>query len=73
MLSKPASIFMWNKFPLKQVLKSIESKSEYTFFYNDAEIDMNRKVTVQANNERIDVILSKILPDCKCVVENSKD
>lgn len=58
--------------PLKQVLKSIESKSEYTFFYNDAEIDMNRKVTVQANNERIDVILSKILPDCKCVVENRK-
>ena len=39
--------------PLKQVLKSIESKSEYTFFYNDAEIDMNRKVTVEADNERI--------------------
>ena len=58
--------------PLKQVLKSIESKSEYTFFYNDAEIDMNRKVTVQADNERIDVILSQILPDCKCVVENRK-
>lgn len=58
--------------PLKQVLKTIESKSVYTFFYNDKEIDANRMVSIQANNERIDVILAKILPDCKCVVEHKK-
>lgn len=57
---------------IKQVLKMIESKSEYTFFYNNAEIDVNRKVTIQVSNERIDVILAKILPDCKSVVENKK-
>ena len=57
---------------IKQVLKTIESKSVYTFFYNDAEIDVNRKVSIQANNERIDAILAKILPNCKPVVENKK-
>lgn len=58
--------------PIKQVLKTIESKSVYTFFYNDAEVDVNRKVTIRVSNERIDVILSKILPNCKSVVENKK-
>ena len=57
---------------LKQTLKIIESKSEYTFFYNDSEVDVNRKITLKANNERLDMILSKILPDNKWIVENKK-
>ena len=55
---------------LKEVLKVIESKSEFTFFYNDKVIDMNRKVSIIARNERISDILDKILIGCSYSVEN---
>lgn len=57
---------------IKEVLKEIEKQSEYTFFYNDLSIDMNRKVDVNANEKRIDEILSVILPNCTFKVENKR-
>lgn len=57
---------------VKSALKEIESKSEFTFFYNDAEFDMNRKVSIHVKDERIDNILLRLLPDSKHVVENKK-
>lgn len=32
-----------NQKTLKEVLKTIEQKSEYTFFYKDADCDVNKK------------------------------
>lgn len=49
---------------VKEVLKGIENKSEFTFFYNDKEVDTNRKVSVEANNQSISEILTTILPNC---------
>jgi TonB-linked SusC/RagA family outer membrane protein len=55
---------------LKQVFKEIESKTEYTFFYNDEVIDLDRIVNVQANKETIESILNKVLINCTFKIEN---
>lgn len=57
---------------VKDVLKEIESKTEYTFFYNDAEVDTERRVDVQAQNERLDAVLARIMPNNKIVVDNKR-
>lgn len=55
---------------LKQVFKEIESKTEYTFFYNDEVIDLDRVVDVQANKETIENILNKVLKNSTFRIEN---
>ncbi|MDR0750052.1 MAG: TonB-dependent receptor [Tannerellaceae bacterium] len=55
---------------LKQVFREIESKTEYTFFYNDEVIDLDRIVNVQANKETIESILNKVLTSCTFKIEN---
>lgn len=55
---------------LKEVLKVIESKSEFTFFYNDNVVDMDRKVSVVVQNESVTSILDKILVNCTYTVED---
>jgi len=57
---------------LKQALKEIENKTEFTFFYNDDAIDINRKITLNVKDKRIDEILSDILVNCSYTVENKK-
>lgn len=57
---------------IKQALKEIEKLSDYTFFYNDAEIDTERKVDIQFDNEPVDVILSTILPNVSYAVDKKK-
>ncbi len=57
-------------FPLKQVFKEIESKSDFTFFYNDQAIDVARTVEIQVKNETVGNILDRILTDCNYVIEN---
>ena len=46
---------------LSDVFKEIESNSEFHFFYNSNEIDLTRKVTVNASDSKIDEILNSIL------------
>jgi len=55
---------------LKQVFKEIESKTEYTFFYNDEVIDLDRVVDVHANKETIESILNNVLVNCSYRIEN---
>lgn len=57
---------------VKEVLKGIESKSEFTFFYNDKAVNTNRIVSINAENKRIDEILAIILPGYSYRVENKK-
>lgn len=45
---------------VKEVIKEIENSSEFIFFYLDKSIDLNRKVSVNAQNERIDAILDQL-------------
>ena len=39
---------------VKDVLKGIESRSEFTFYYNDKVINTNKRVTVNAEDIGID-------------------
>lgn len=55
---------------VKEVLKGIESKSEFTFFYNDKVINTSRKVSLDADNKSISDILAILLPDCNFRIEN---
>lgn len=45
---------------VKEVIKEIENSSEFIFFYLDKSIDLNRKVSINAQNERIDAILDQL-------------
>lgn len=46
--------------PISEVLKTIEKKSGYEFFYNDAAFDRNRKVSVNAEETDVLKILETI-------------
>jgi TonB-linked SusC/RagA family outer membrane protein len=48
---------------VKEVLGQIEEKSEFYFLYNNQLIDVERKVNVEVQNEKVDVILSKLFDD----------
>ena len=48
---------------VKEVLGQIEEKSEFYFLYNNELIDVERKVNLEVQNEKVDVILSKLFND----------
>ncbi|WAC42372.1 TonB-dependent receptor [Pedobacter sp. SL55] len=49
--------------PLKEVLKLIESKTDYVFFYNDANIDVTQKVNVNVKQKPLTQVLNEVLPN----------
>lgn len=48
---------------VKDVLNQIEEQSEFYFLYNNQLIDVDRKVSLQVQNEKIEGILSKLFED----------
>ena len=46
---------------VKEAFKLIEKKSEFVFFYNEDYIDANRKVSINATDEKIEIILNELL------------
>ena len=55
---------------VKEVLKKIENSSEFTFFYNDEIIDVDKRVTLNAEDLSISDILTTILPNCSYKISN---
>jgi TonB-linked SusC/RagA family outer membrane protein len=45
---------------LKSVLEEIEDKSDFFFLYSEKVVDVNRKVSIDAQDEPIETILSKL-------------
>jgi TonB-linked outer membrane protein, SusC/RagA family len=45
---------------VENVLKSIENQSAFTFFYNTTQVDVERKVSISANNEDVLTVLDKV-------------
>lgn len=45
---------------VKEVINEIENSSEFIFFYLDKSIDLNRKVSINAENKKIDTILDQL-------------
>ena len=52
--------FEYNNQTVKEVIREIEQTSEYIFFYLDNSVDLNRKVSVKADNEQVEKILDQI-------------
>ncbi|MDR1172816.1 MAG: TonB-dependent receptor [Bacteroidales bacterium] len=48
---------------IRDVLKVIENQTEYTFFYNDAFLDLNRSVKVSQRNIEVGALLNSIFKD----------
>ncbi|MBE0653109.1 MAG: carboxypeptidase-like regulatory domain-containing protein, partial [Bacteroidales bacterium] len=46
---------------VSEVLKTIEEQSEFVFFYQDQQIDLNRKVSISIENENINRTLDQLL------------
>ena len=44
---------------LKEVINEIENSSEFIFFYLDKSVDLNRKVSINVKNQKIETILSQ--------------
>ncbi len=57
---------------VKKMLQQIEAQCNYTFAYADADIPVNKKVTVNAVNRPISAIISEVLPQVKMQVQGSK-
>lgn len=53
------SINMKNQ-TVKEVLNEIENTTEYSFFYNNSHVDLNRKVSVDVNNADILEVLDNV-------------
>ncbi len=49
-----------NDVTIGQVLNTIESQSEFYFIFNQKLVDVNRKVSIHASNEKIDRILNQL-------------
>lgn len=48
---------------IEEVLAMIKKNSDYSFFYEDSQIDLSSRVTVSAKKETISSILEKLLAD----------
>lgn len=46
---------------ISEVFKEIEKKSDFTFFFNDNQINVKQKVSVSANNASIEDVLAQVL------------
>lgn len=47
--------------PLGSVLKEIERKSDFSIFYRNDQLDLNRKITISVRNASLDSVLRQVL------------
>ena len=55
-----------------EVLKSIEKDTNLAFFYNNADVDVTKKVSVHLTNVPVSKVIGVILPGYECRFDNSK-
>ncbi|MGM9738765.1 MAG: SusC/RagA family TonB-linked outer membrane protein [Candidatus Cryptobacteroides sp.] len=58
--------------PVKEILKTIEKATDYVFFWNAADFDASRKVSVNMENTPVTDIISTILPGFECRIDKGK-
>ena len=52
--------FEYKNRTVKEIIQEIEQSSEYIFFYMDNSVNLNRKVSVKADNETVEKILDQL-------------
>ena len=45
---------------IRSILREIEAKSDYTFFYSENFLDLNKNVSIEATNESVESVLNKL-------------
>ncbi|WP_288205723.1 SusC/RagA family TonB-linked outer membrane protein [uncultured Parabacteroides sp.] len=58
---------------IKQALKTIESKSSYTFFYNSKFTELDKKVSLKVTDQSIDFVLGKLLSGTRLTFEKKEN
>lgn len=61
-----------NDVTLIDVLKQIEAQSDYVFFYNNADIDTKKKISINMKDANIKDVLDKILNEYSYRINNKK-
>ncbi|MCL2649744.1 MAG: TonB-dependent receptor [Candidatus Azobacteroides sp.] len=63
-----------NKQNIKQVILQIEKNSEYSFFYSDDFLDLNKTISINVSNEGIETVLDRVFQNTniKYRIENDK-
>ncbi|MDD4515029.1 TonB-dependent receptor [Massilibacteroides sp.] len=46
---------------IRDILREIEENSEFTFFYNDNQVNVDRKTNINANNSSLEDVLAQVL------------
>jgi len=73
--------FEYKNRTVKEIIREIEQNSEYIFFYLDNSVNLNRKVSVKADNETVEKILDQLfagtrnqyyISDRQIVISSSK-
>lgn len=57
---------------LEEVITNIEKQTEFVFFYNNAQIDLSRKVSLKANAGNIKEVLDEVFGSGNYRMENKK-
>ncbi len=52
-----------NNISYKELFSEIENQTGYSFFYNNADIDIKQKISVNAKNQTLDELLKNVLPN----------
>lgn len=65
---KPKVSLDVNQVPARQLLKIIEEKTDYTFAYVDSQLDLDKIVSVKAENKDVEAILADVWPGIKVTV-----
>ena len=55
-----------NNSTLREVLKTIEKSSQFVFFYLDDAVNLERKVSIDSKNKKIEEILSELFEGTSC-------
>jgi TonB-linked SusC/RagA family outer membrane protein len=70
--SQPTTLtFNLDNVTVSQVFREIEQNSDYILIYNEKTLDINRKVTVIADNDSIETILDKVFTGTKNIYKIS--
>jgi len=73
--------FEYKNRTVKEVIREIEESSEFIFFYLDKSVNLNRKVSVKADNEPVEKVLDQLfagtqnkytISDRQIVISNAK-
>lgn len=52
-----------NKSTVREVIKAIEDQSEFIFFYQDQNLDLNRRVNMKVSNKSVEEILKELFSE----------